>query len=634
MSTKIKDSFFIGDLDSAQDRDFVDLNGIESILNLSSEYVPNVFGHVRYLNFQLDEIPPYKLFDLDGSDFQHMIEFINQALDQSISVLVHCYDGQAISPAVIMAYMMVQYTWSVDKTYEFLLSKHPDVKLHQAYVDQLYALELQMLGRLEYDRDPNVQSNFSEWNAEFVNHHHHGISDELVLVNTYINVTRCCPAQSRESHRRGSRCTHARRLSWIDQQKQKPTQNPRRSRPSSASSWSRKSNTSSSASLERPPNWDYSSTSPKDGWIDTTKVMSRSASSRAFTPSRLSSQDDHRTEDEQEEEEERTEGSSDDRWDVSSPRPATTEVSSRLKVCTTDDAKKGKDDDDDEDPFAIHIDMVQRRSSQSGGGPSARPNHEPREPYVKPEDDEHRCGIDFPALEKKIRFQGPSVPTKKHRPTSAYTHSTTSIQDRMMSNNWMTDDEPVTRPSRTSSKQPQVVEAKEEKYIPMYLRATKSSLNKSRYSTSSNNKPPVRQSSRQPPKQYKKRSDPLSNRLPRDWETSTEVLVDDPFMVVSGATCGNSREMQQHMPRKSRNSRQTTTTRVISNHHHASAYAQKSTSKHSRPGSARSRSSSNPQPPHPHRSSSTSRGQSTPFGTTTLEEHKCSTYRRASFSSR
>ena len=51
MSTKVKDGLFIGDSDSAQDSEFMELNGIEFVVNLTSQFVQNIFelDHVRYV---------------------------------------------------------------------------------------------------------------------------------------------------------------------------------------------------------------------------------------------------------------------------------------------------------------------------------------------------------------------------------------------------------------------------------------------------------------------------------------------------------------------------------------------------------------------------------------------------------
>ena len=51
MVTKIKDGFFISDLEGAQDGDFIELNKITRIINTAGTQVPNIFAHhgIRYL---------------------------------------------------------------------------------------------------------------------------------------------------------------------------------------------------------------------------------------------------------------------------------------------------------------------------------------------------------------------------------------------------------------------------------------------------------------------------------------------------------------------------------------------------------------------------------------------------------
>ena len=43
MSTKLNNGLFMGDVDAAQDADFISLNGIQFILNCVPLEVPNVF---------------------------------------------------------------------------------------------------------------------------------------------------------------------------------------------------------------------------------------------------------------------------------------------------------------------------------------------------------------------------------------------------------------------------------------------------------------------------------------------------------------------------------------------------------------------------------------------------------------
>ena len=112
----------------------------------------------------MDCVPNDFVFDLDGRVLNDIVDFVNHALEKASSVLIHCYDGLSISPAVVIAYMMNEYSWGVDKAYEFLLQKRPDIQLEQEYIDQLYALEQQIIDRTDDTGEARRKRN--EWDLE------------------------------------------------------------------------------------------------------------------------------------------------------------------------------------------------------------------------------------------------------------------------------------------------------------------------------------------------------------------------------------------------------------------------------------------------------------------------------------
>ena len=112
----------------------------------------------------MDSIPYDFVFDLDGRVLNDIVDFIDHALGKASSVLVHCYDGLSISPAFVIAYMMNKYSWGLDKAYEFLLQKRPEIQLEQEYIDQLYALEQQIVDRTNDTNQTRRRRN--EWDID------------------------------------------------------------------------------------------------------------------------------------------------------------------------------------------------------------------------------------------------------------------------------------------------------------------------------------------------------------------------------------------------------------------------------------------------------------------------------------
>ena len=60
------------------------------------------------------EYPERVLFDLRNQELINIIDFINAALDSSLSMLVHSMDGLSRSPCIMIAYFMVKYLWYVE----------------------------------------------------------------------------------------------------------------------------------------------------------------------------------------------------------------------------------------------------------------------------------------------------------------------------------------------------------------------------------------------------------------------------------------------------------------------------------------------------------------------------------------
>lgn len=263
MSSKIKDGFFIGEAEGALDYDFLETNQIQYIVNCTAHQVENAFelDGIQYLSYEMDQIPQEFVFDLDGRMLNEIIDFIDRALDRCSAVMIHCTDGYSISPCVSMAYIMNKYSWGVDKSYEFMLQKRPDIQLQQEYIDQLYALEQQIVDRTG-DSEKAVRRR-NEWQLDAAD----TSTDEPLLINTYIN-SKCTGAITQQEMEKfqtsqGSRCSHQRRLSWIDSQ------------PYNRPAVARKLLCPERKILrpERPPNTSYSSLEPGNGWIDVTNPV-------------------------------------------------------------------------------------------------------------------------------------------------------------------------------------------------------------------------------------------------------------------------------------------------------------------------------------------------------------------------
>jgi protein-tyrosine phosphatase len=219
MSSKIKDGLFMGDMDAAQDADFLQLNGIMHIVNCVPRQVPNIFQQslgLSYTACDLDDVLRRPFFDLKNREFTQIIQLIDRALERTESVLVHSLNGINRSPSVMVGYLMVKYCWGLDKAHEFVMTKRSDMKLHESYIDQLCSLEAQ----IQEDRPARAtERQLYEWST----HAADPKTDEVVLIHTFLNCAAAPDASTATERRRvdaGKRYRGAapeRRLTWIDQ---------------------------------------------------------------------------------------------------------------------------------------------------------------------------------------------------------------------------------------------------------------------------------------------------------------------------------------------------------------------------------------------------------------------------------
>jgi protein-tyrosine phosphatase len=73
-----------------------------------------------------------------------IFEFIEEALEQTESVLVHSVRGQSRATCALAAYIMRKYKWTLLKSLEFLNSRRPDLEIRATFIHQLSAYEARL----------------------------------------------------------------------------------------------------------------------------------------------------------------------------------------------------------------------------------------------------------------------------------------------------------------------------------------------------------------------------------------------------------------------------------------------------------------------------------------------------------
>ena len=210
---KLKDGLFFGDQAAAHDIEFVIANKVTRIINCAGRQVANHFESigVEYLRFDWMDNDACTILDSRDETVEMARSFINESLDKGESVLVHSQRGQSRCIALLGAYLMRQFRWTVNKALQYIQSRRADVAIKPAFHRQLLSFERRLaqtivlsddwslarirpvpLGGLSKDYDPN---------------------EDIVMCNTYLNSQAdkapfSLPTRLPEQHRR--------RLAWTD----------------------------------------------------------------------------------------------------------------------------------------------------------------------------------------------------------------------------------------------------------------------------------------------------------------------------------------------------------------------------------------------------------------------------------
>lgn len=179
---KIKDGLFIGDSFAAKDLEFVVANKVTRIINCSGRQIQNQWNNigVQYLTFHWLDEENQTLFDALDKTTNDIFAFVEEAMTEYESVLVHSVRGQSRASCVIATYLMRKYRWSLLKTLEFLNSRRPDLEIRATFIKQLSEYESRLKKR-------NLGPKTSKWD-EVAEENKYLESEELMLRNTFINA--------------------------------------------------------------------------------------------------------------------------------------------------------------------------------------------------------------------------------------------------------------------------------------------------------------------------------------------------------------------------------------------------------------------------------------------------------------
>ena len=168
MTVKVLDGVFLGDGEASFDPDFLEMNKISNLVNLSGRETPNAWAShgLVYLTYMWEDNEFFNILDPkelecvehseDPQPFREMTDFINASLRYGISVLLFCQDGGGRAATALAAYLMVHYRWSAKKSLDLILSKKPNAHPNSGYMNQLEELDKYLLMKRGFIKDRSV----------------------------------------------------------------------------------------------------------------------------------------------------------------------------------------------------------------------------------------------------------------------------------------------------------------------------------------------------------------------------------------------------------------------------------------------------------------------------------------------
>lgn len=157
-------------------------NKVTHIINCAGKQIPNHFEPigVAYLTFFWLDQDNQVVLDQKDEASNAIFDFIEEACEQTESVLVHSVRGQSRATCTLAAYIMRKYRWSLLKSLEFLNSRRPDLEIRATFIHQLSAYEQ----RLQMKFNSKFTSKWDELSEE----RPYVTTEELILRNTFINA--------------------------------------------------------------------------------------------------------------------------------------------------------------------------------------------------------------------------------------------------------------------------------------------------------------------------------------------------------------------------------------------------------------------------------------------------------------
>ncbi len=146
---KILPYLYLGTANAVYEQDLLAKHKITDILNCVSDEVDNAFpDDYTYHNYEFKDT--HQCYILDKMD--EIFDIVNSVKDAgNKNIVIHCIDGKAVSPSIIIAYMLLSASKKnqflpAKKAINYVKSKNISINPNDNFLIQISKLEKKLFG--------------------------------------------------------------------------------------------------------------------------------------------------------------------------------------------------------------------------------------------------------------------------------------------------------------------------------------------------------------------------------------------------------------------------------------------------------------------------------------------------------
>ena len=145
--TQIQENLYLGDAQSALNKDFLREKNITAIVTVMPDIHPFTYNP-EYIHFRFHHIPIYDKLDVNICEHIYdCIEFIQRCHADGINVYVHCAMGISRSVSFVIAYLMQTRRITFENAYKIVKERRPQAEPNLSFSCQLDAFEKQLFNQ-------------------------------------------------------------------------------------------------------------------------------------------------------------------------------------------------------------------------------------------------------------------------------------------------------------------------------------------------------------------------------------------------------------------------------------------------------------------------------------------------------